>query len=110
MTKSEFQELQYRAASSGKTLKEFLRREGVAYSTYNYWSKKIKAETEPMPIAPISIRKASGTIPEAAPMSGVELPGVTLAFPNGVRAHFGRGSEGVLMEVLTQSMSGHVLP
>lgn len=43
-------------------------------------------------------------------MAGVELPGVTLAFPNGVKAHFGRGSEAVLMEVLSQSMSGHVLP
>ena len=110
MTKSEFQELQFRAVSCGTTLKEFLRSEGVAYSTYNYWSKKLKAEAEPMPIAPISILKTSGPFPEASPMSGVELPGVTLAFPNGVRAHFGRGSEGVLMEVLSQSMSDHVLP
>lgn len=109
MTKSEFQELQVRAASCGTTLKEFLRLEGVAYSTYNYWSKKLKAEEEPMPIAPISIRKSSGTMPEAVSITGVELPGVTLAFPNGVRAHFGKGSETVLMAVLTQSMSGHVL-
>ena len=42
-------------------------------------------------------------------LSGVGLPGVTIAFPNGVRAHFGSGSEGVLMDVLTKSMS-HVLP
>lgn len=41
MTKSEFQELQARAASSGTTLKDFIRAEGVAYSTYNYWYKKI---------------------------------------------------------------------
>lgn len=110
MTRSEFEELQVRAASCGTTLKELLHVEGVAYSTYNYWSKKLKMEAEPMPIAPISIRRTSGPFPEAAPMSGVELPGVTLAFPNGVRAHFGRGSEGVLMEVLSQSMSCHVLP
>lgn len=64
-----------------------------------------------MPIAPISmhIRKSSGTMPEAVSITGVELPGVTLAFTNGVRAHFGKGSETVLMAVLTQSMSGHVL-
>ena len=104
MTKSEFQKLQVKAASSGTTLTEFLRSEGVAYSTYNYWCKKLKAEAAPMPIAPISIRKSSGATPEAASMSGVELPGVTLAFPNGVRAHFGRGSEAVLMEVLSQIM------
>lgn len=57
-----------------------------------------------MPIAPISIRKSSGATPEAESMPGVELPGVALAFPNGVRAHFGRGSEAVLMEVLSQRM------
>lgn len=105
MTKSEFQELQIRAASCGTTLREFLRSEGVAYSTYNYWSKKIKAEASPLPIAPISIRKPSCVYNEPGSMAEVELPGVTLAFPNGVRAHFGRGSESVLLEVLTQSMS-----
>ena len=110
MTKSEFQELQFRAASCGTTLKEFLRSEGVAYSTYNYWSKKIKAEADPMPMAPISIRKRPAAMEAAVSMAGVEMPGVTLAFPNGVKAHFGRGSEAVLMEVLSQSMTGHVLP
>lgn len=103
MTKSEFQELQIRAASCGTTLKEFLRAEGVAYSTYNYWCRKSKAEAEPMPIAPISIRAQSHTS-SAPAMAGMDLPGVTLAFPNGVKAHFGRGSEQVLMEVLSQSM------
>ena len=53
---------------------------------------------------PISIRKDSFPSSHGHALSEVELPGVTLAFPNGVRAHFGRGSEGVLMEVLTQSM------
>ena len=105
MTKSEFEELQIRAASSGTTLKEFLKSEGVAYSTYNYWSKKTKAESDSLPIAPISIRQQDGRTDTGDMMPGVELPGVTLAFPNGVKAHFGRGSEGVLMEVLTQSMS-----
>ena len=105
MTRSEFEELQVRAASCGTTLKEVLHVEGVAYSTYNYWSKKLKAQSEPMPMAPISIRKPTAALAEPVSMAGVELPGVTLAFPNGVRAHFGRGSEGVLMEVLTQSMS-----
>ena len=110
MTKSEFQELQVRAASSGTTLKDFLQLEEVAYSTYNYWSKKLRAEAEALPIAPISIRHQERRTDTGNVMAGVELPGVTLAFPNGVKAHFGRGSEAVLMEVLSQSMSGHVLP
>lgn len=104
MTKTEFQALQNRAASRGTSLKEFLQSEGIPYSTYNYWSKKIKAETARMPIAPISIREESRMIAEPSLQTGSDFPGVTLAFPNGVKAHFGRGSESVLMEVLSQSM------
>ena len=109
MTKSEFEELQLKFNTSGMTLKSFLKSEGVAYSTYNYWSRKVKAESRSLPIAPIELREPSRPLQTAAMLSEVELPGVTLAFPNGVRAHFGRGSEIVLMDVLTKSMS-HVLP
>lgn len=104
MTKSEFQDLKSRAAASGTTLKAFLKAEGVAYSTYNYWCKKIKAESESLPMAPISICNESKTGPDSLPIVGMELPGVMVAFPNGVKAHFGRGSERILMEVLSQSM------
>ena len=104
MTKSEFQDLQVRAASSGTTLKQFLQEEGVAYSTYNYWSRKTKAEAEMQPIAPIIIRNEPEESLHPMAISGVEVPGVMVAFPNGVRAHFGKGSERVLMEVLAQSM------
>ena len=110
MNKIEFEELQHKFQTSGKTLKAFLKEEGVAYSTYNYWSKKLHDEAATLPIAPIELREHRE--PYASTnvlMSDVELPGVTLAFPNGVRAHFGRGSEGMLMEVLTKSLS-HVLP
>ena len=98
-----------RAARSGMTLKSFLQAEGVAYSTYNYWCRKTKAESEALPIAPISIRSESRELPDNGTVTGVGFPGVMVAFPNGVRAHFGQGSDGVLMEVLTKSM-GHVLP
>ena len=110
MTKSDFQDLQKRADASGTTLKAFLQAEGVAYSTYNYWSKKTNSESTTLPMAPISIRSESRPVADDPSLSGVGVPGVMLAFPNGVRAHFGSGSESVLMEVLTQSMSGHVLP
>ena len=110
MTKIEFEELQHKFQTSGKTLKAFLKEEGVAYSTYNYWSKKLRDEAVTLPIAPIELREHRESYASTnVSMSDVELPGVTLAFPNGVRAHFGRGSEGMLMEVLTKSMS-HVLP
>ena len=109
MTKSEYQDLQMRAATSGMTLKSFLQAEGVAYSTYNYWCRKMKTESETFPIAPISILSESHSTSASGTVTGVGVPGVMVAFPNGVRAHFGQGSEGVLMEVLTKSM-GHVLP
>lgn len=91
------------------TLKSFLKASGVAYSTFNYWSKKIKSESAPLPIAPITLHHGQGTSAEIPTLGSVGVPGVTLAFPNGVRAHFGQGSEGILMDVLTKSMS-HVLP
>ena len=102
MTKSEFLDLKTRAASSGNPLKVFLQGEGVAYTTYNYWWRKMKREAETLPIAPISIRSNPQEIPESKITVGV--PGVMVAFHNGVRAHFGRGSEYVLMEVLSKSM------
>ena len=109
MTKTEFQDLQKRAATSGMTLKSFLQAEGVAYSTYNYWCRKTKAESEVLPIAPISIRSESQGMTGRGTMPGIGVPGVMVAFPNGVKAHFGQGSEWMLMEVLEKSMC-HVLP
>ena len=54
-------------------------------------------------MAPITIRERQGVNAEN-PLAGVGLPGVTLAFPNGLKAHFGQGSETVLMEVLNRSL------
>lgn len=46
---------------------------------------------------------------QAATESSLEeqIPhGVALLFPNGLRAHFGDGSEEILMELLTKSLGG----
>ena len=86
------------------TLKDFLRAEGVAYTTYHYWSKKMRSESTTYPVAPITLRQPMETQTSELHIQGAELPGVLLAFPNGVKAHFGRCSEKVLMEVLSQSM------
>ena len=104
MTESEFQELQVRAACSGTTLKEFLTLEGVKYSTYNYWSKKIKAEEASQPIAPISIRKEPRMSAETDSNAIMDLPGVTLAFPNGVKAHRPRplGDSGLFLLIISR--------
>ncbi len=109
MTKLEFEKLQLRHKASGMKLKPFLQSEGVAYSSYNYWSRKIKEESAALPIAPIEIRHTAQGFPQETTLSEVDVAGVTMAFTNGVRAHFGSGSERVLMDVLCKSM-GHVLP
>ena len=58
MTREEFETLRNRVKASGETLKSVLKAEGVAYSTtYNYWLRKTRAEQEPHPIAPITIRE-----------------------------------------------------
>ena len=103
MTREEFEALRNRVKASGQTLKSVLKTEGIAYSTYNYWLRKTRAEQESRPMAPITIREAEGATPENM-LSGLGMPGVTLAFPNGLRAHFGQGSERVLMELLNRSL------
>ena len=103
MTREEFEALRARVKSSGKTLKAALKAEGVAYSTYNYWRNKLATEKQEHPMAPITIRDG-GRYGSAATLSGMGLPGVTLAFPNGLKAHFGEGSEMMLMEVLNRSL------
>ena len=109
MTREEFEALKNRVKTSGQTLKSVLKAEGIAYSTYNYWLRKTRDEREPHPMAPITIREAQG-VNAGNTLAGVGLPGVTLAFPNGLKAHFGQGSERVLMEVLNRSLDrGHVL-
>lgn len=109
MTRSDFEELQVKLKASGMALKSFLKTEGVPYSTFNYWSRKFRDESRPLPMAPIELLPREAGMREAVSLSGVEVPGVTVSFPNGVRAHFGRGSEGALMDVLSKSM-GHVQP
>ena len=82
---------------SGKSVKDYLQEAGVNYSTYNYWRKKLLAKDNPKPeLAPISFTQHADPV-----FSGSVPTGATLLFPNGLRAHFGSGTESVLMELLT---------
>ena len=107
MTKEEFEVLQLDLQQSGKSIKSYLRDAGIGYSTYNYWRKKFAEGANPRrDLAPISF-----TNRQSDPVfTGVVPSGATLLFPNGLRAHFGTGTEGMLMEVLTKSLESHVLP
>ena len=108
MTHDEFVDLQLAHQSSGLTLKSYLKQTGTSYSTYNYWRKKFCSSDDPVrDLAPINIRRSTSS---AHSFSGDAPTGVSLLFPNGLQAHFGVGSEDVLMELLDKSLSSHVLP
>lgn len=109
MTKQEFLELQTEVSSSEKTLTSILRERGVSYSTFHYWRNKISSEEGLLPMGPIAIKESIPPVGFNTPFGEVESSGVILVFPNGLRAHFGRGSEPVLMELLDKSLV-HVLP
>ena len=82
----------------------------MGHSTYNYWRKKFLTEEEPHELAPISFRESSHHQSSSAVFSGDLPSGATLLFPNGLRAHFGTGTESMLMELLEKSLVSHVLP
>jgi putative transposase len=106
MTKEEFEVLQLDLQQSGKPLMSYLKDAGVKYSTYTYWRRKMEYEHKPEhPIAPISLTQSPGSV-----FTGTVSSGATLLFPNGLRAHFGSGTEDVLRELLDKSLVSHVLP
>ena len=106
MTKEEFEVLQLDLQQSGKSVKDYLHDVGVNYSTYNYWRKKMTEKESSKPeLAPISFTQSADPVFASAVPSGA-----TLLFPNGLRAHFGSGTESVLLELLNKSLSAHVLP
>ena len=109
MTKEQFEELQLNLQQSDMNLKTCLQQIGISYSTYNYWRKKLQNESsdKSKELAPISFRQSSST---SAQFSEQVPSGVTLLFPNGLRAHFGSGSESVLSNLLDKSLTSHVLP
>ncbi len=107
MTKEDFMTLQQQLQESGKPLMSYLHDTGINYSTYTYWRRKVEHDSRPEPeMAPISLRQPS---PDQA-FTGAVPSGATLLFPNGLRAHFGSGTEVMLMELLNKSLVSHVLP
>ena len=104
MTKEEFELLQRRQKESGKSVKAFLAEEGIWFTRYYYWKKKYRQTKMETGLVPIEIHNNTGG--HSVSHEGIwgEIGGVILAFPNGLRAHFGRGSEQVLMEVIRKSL------
>lgn len=107
MTKEEFLQLQSDHQQSGLSLKTYLKQIGMGYSTYNYWRKKHSSKEPPRELVPISFRHSE---PSSCSFSGDMPSGATLLFPNGLRAHFGSGTEDMLRDLLDKSLMSHVLP
>ena len=110
MTKNEFASLQLQYQQSGKSLKAFLKDSGICYSNYHYWNKKYESADTSQELAPIMFMDTRLNEPVSSVSSNDVPSGTTLLFPNGLRAHFGRGAENILMEILKKSLSSHVLP
>jgi len=106
MTQEDFIELQSNHQKSGLSLKLYLQQIGISYTTYNYWRKKSLAKDDPKhELAPISFTQHADPV-----LSGTVPTGATLLFPNGLRAHFGSGTEDLLRDLLDKSLVTHVLP
>ena len=91
MNRLEFEELELQVQQSGLPLKSYLQQIGVSCSTYYYWRRKCSVDRSSIKheLAPISFKQtATETFPEEQMAYGV-----TILFPNGLRAHFGNGSE-----------------
>ena len=110
MTKDEFTSLQLQYQQSGKSLKAFLKDSGICYSNYHYWNKKYESADTSQELAPIMFMDTRLNEPVSSVSSNDVPSGTTLLFPNDLRAHFGRGAENILVEILMKSLSGHVLP
>ena len=106
MNRTEFEELEMQELQSGLSLKSYLRQTGVSYSTYHYWQKKYSAEKDSIKqeLAPINIKRPTAELS----LDGQAPYGVALVFPHRLRAHFGSGSEKLLLGVLNQNLQeGH---
>ena len=91
MNRLEFEELELQVQQSGLPLKLYLQQAGVSYSTYHYWRKKCSVDRNCIRqnLALISFKQ---TVTESFQEKQL-LHGVALLFPNGLRTHFGNGSE-----------------
>ena len=103
MTKEDFLQLQSDHQQSGLSLKSYLQQIGTSFSTYNYWRKKFCiSEDRHHDLTPIRFRQSP---PPPGSFTGEVPSGATLLFPNGLRAHFGSGTEDVLRELLDKSLT-----
>ena len=107
MNRQEFEELELQVQQSELPLKSYLQQIGVVIQPIT-----TGVENVPLTGAVSNTSWLLSVLNRHLTESSQEeqLPhGVALLFPNGLRAHFGSGSEDLLKEIFTQSLrNGHV--
>ena len=61
---SKFQELIRLQQTSGLTVKDFCSNEGIAYSTFYYWRKKLQGNRGKSDFIPLVVKSSGSTVPE----------------------------------------------
>jgi len=61
---SKFQELIRLQQTSGLTVKDFCSNEGIAYSTFYYWRKKLRSNRGKSDFIPLVVKSSVSTVPE----------------------------------------------
>jgi transposase-like protein len=89
LNSSKFLKLQERQKESGLTVRSFCANEGIAPSSFYYWLKKIKNETNGKRFIPLVVKSAGENV---NPFTQSELPQVQrtddplleITYPNGI--------------------------
>jgi len=89
LNSSKFLKLQERQKESGLTVRSFCANEGIALSSFYYWLKKIKNETNGKRFIPLVIKSAGENV---NPFTQSELPQdqrtddplLEITYPNGI--------------------------
>ena len=61
---SKFQELIRLQQVSGLTVRDFCSNEGIAYSTFYYWRKKLQSNSRKSDFIPLVVKSPGSTVPE----------------------------------------------
>jgi hypothetical protein len=85
LNRSKFLRLQERHKESGLNIKSFCSNEDIALSSFYYWQKKIKNETNGKRFIPLLV-KSTGTIvhPVTHPPQSSESISFEITYPNGI--------------------------
>ena len=110
MTTAELEELQQDLQQSGLSMRNYFKQHtGINISSYYYWRKKLSAKAgAPYGLAPVTLLSKPSA--HSSSVTRTAHGGVTLLFPNGLRAYFECDAESALKNLFDKSLPCDVLP